>query len=258
MKPEYLEFNLLMTSKGIEVTELKQIMKKYKLLKDTSWAKTGTIYEKEPRGEQYYYVSQEHKGKEMHGYPIEFVEQTDWFEEIKEKTYIIHQIRDKINNLYTRTSLDIYSYYNRYYDKFNLYSPNFYENKIESVIRIKDNKNFKIGDYVEIYGRAGKGKIIGFQLSICQNFIWVHIENHHSKVNLEIINKTEPDFGLDEQIKYIKLCIEAGVQHFKDNKMYKIINSLQLLKFGRELRSENEFINLSNLSPHLGINTNPK
>lgn len=62
-------------------------MKKYRLLKNTSYALKGTIYQKEQRGSyDYFYISQNHQGREAHGYPVEFVEETDWFEEVKEIT----------------------------------------------------------------------------------------------------------------------------------------------------------------------------
>lgn len=73
-------------------------MKKYRLLKNTSYALKGTIYQKEQRGNFDCYISLDHKNTiKAHGYPVEFVEGTDWFEEVKEIT-LEEQIKFIENN----------------------------------------------------------------------------------------------------------------------------------------------------------------
>lgn len=58
-------------------------MKAYKLLKDTSYAKAGTIWIFVTRFGQDYYVQQGIQNG--YCYNVEFVEQTDWFEPINIK-----------------------------------------------------------------------------------------------------------------------------------------------------------------------------
>lgn len=59
-----------------------KVIKRYRLLRDAEYGKKGSIWERVNRGNHDVYIQQGIVGG--YCYCVEFVEQTDWFEEVKE------------------------------------------------------------------------------------------------------------------------------------------------------------------------------